>query len=90
MTARMVAILLIIFGVELLIVESFVLNIKASSYVVKELGSSRVSAKGAIQRLVVDVQGQRVSLTPPNWVRWLTLSTGVILLAYGVWGRRWK
>ena len=90
MLARYAGILLLLAGALLQIVESFVLTSEATSFLIDQYGNSPSSAKGSLQRMMVESGSHRFTITPPQWIRWSTLSVGLVLLAYGVWARRWK
>ena len=90
MLARFLGVLLLLAGAQLQIVDSFVLTSEATMFLVDQYGASPSSAKGSIQRMMVESGPPRATVTPPRSVRWSTLSVGLVALAYGIWGRRWK
>ena len=87
---RFVGVVLLLAGALFQVVESFVLNPHATKLLVDQYAASSSTPQSTIQRFIVDSGSRRATVTPPEWVRWSTLSAGAIALAYGVWGSRWK
>ena len=81
---------MLLVGSSLLFVESFVLNESMTRFLVHQFGAPSQTPQGVLQRFIVDTSSRQAFVTPPAWLRWLLLSSGLVLFAYAVMGRRWK
>ncbi len=79
---------LIFWGIEFRMVETFVLNEKATQVVLKHLGSSEQSASAGQVDLPLLSQGTpqtvRYRWTPPEWLGWALLSIGSVLVLHSL------
>ncbi len=82
-------VLLILLGVEFRMVESFVLNEKASQFVLKRFGNKlQQSAAAARQDLPLPILREkrpvRYTWTPPEWLGWSLISIGSVLVLHSL------
>jgi len=89
-TARLLAVVLLVIGIQLQVVDTFVLNDSASILLVNQFGADASTPKGAVQRVMVDSGSRSAEWTPEPWFGRSLISLGVVLLSYGTLGRRWK
>ena len=85
--AVVIGILLLLIGLQLRAVESFVLSPGATNTLAQWFGPSRDTPEGAVQQIVIDTTAPRKVLTPPRWLGWMCLSLGVVAVGYGTLGR---
>ncbi len=81
-------VLLILLGVEFRMVESFVLNEKASKVVIERFGNRLQSAAAARPDLPLPFAQEkrplRYTWTPPEWLGWALLSIGSVLVLHSL------
>ena len=82
-------VVLLLFGLQLRSIESFVCNGWSTGVLADWFGPPTETAQGAFQRMAAEKTGHRHVFTPPTWVGWAVLSTGFVLLAHGTWGK-WR
>ena len=63
---RVIAAVMIFFGLQLQVVETFVFNEAASRVLVDRFGADSRSPKGAVQRAMVESGSRRAELTIPS------------------------
>ena len=81
--------LLILVGMQMRLVESYVLSPAATRVLADWFGAPPTTLTGATYRLTT--QGNaRKTVSPPQWLGWASISLGVMLVAYGVLGKRRK
>jgi hypothetical protein len=84
-----VGVLLLIAGLHLRSVESFVLTTDTTRVLANLTGPSADTAKGAVRQIVIDSAKPQKILTPPRWAGWACLSMGFVLTINGLLGR-WR
>ena len=89
-TARILAIVLFIIGLQLQVVDTFVFNESISMRLVDRYGAEADTPRGAMQRVAVESGSRRIEWTPAPWIGWSLLSAGIVVLTYGVLGNRWR
>ena len=83
-------ILLLLFGAQLRLVDSFVLSSDTTRVLAQWSGPSSSSPDGVLRDIVVQTTSPRKTITPPNWLGWASLSVGIVLVAHGLLNRRRK
>ena len=80
-------IILLLFGLQLRTVETFVCNPQATQLMTDWFGPDKQTAQGAFHRLVVEKTDHRHEFNPPPWLGWAVLSVGFVLFMHGLWGK---
>ena len=88
--AFFVGVLLIFLGIQLRVVDSFVLRPGPTRVLVDWFGAPAGTVQGGVERLVVEATSLCTTITPPVWLGWASITTGVILSAYSVLGKKWR
>ena len=74
-------------GLQLRIVESFVMRLEVSQFLKRWLRTVEGKTPGMLHRLFPDGAPVRQTITPPEFVSWALLATGIVLLAH-IYSRR--
>jgi hypothetical protein len=77
-------ILLILVGVHLRAVDTFVLNADATRVLASWSGPPPETARGTIRQFVINATSPREPISPPAWLGWALLSLGIVLTAQGL------
>lgn len=87
-----IGIVCILMGVQMRMVESFVLTPKASQFVERNIRSSGLRTQGSAYDidpiLLAAGPTPKKTLTPPRWLGWAVMSAGAILTLHGLTLRR--
>jgi hypothetical protein len=81
--------LLVLVGVQLRVVESYVLSAEATAALAGWTGPAANSPGGMFEQIVVETTSPRRVVTPPRWLGWASLSAGVVLAAFALLGK-WR
>lgn len=81
---------LLLAGLQLRAVETYVLSASATKLLSDQFGASVDTPEGALEKLVVNTASPRKAITPPRWLGWAALSASAVLLAYCYFGPRQK
>ena len=84
-----VGIVLLLLGLQLRTIETFVCTPEATQWMADWTGPSEQTAQGVFQRFVVEKTEHRHVIEPPKWLGWAALSLGFVLTAHGAWGK-WR
>ena len=79
--------LLILIGMQMRLVESYVLSPAATRVLADWFGAPPATPTGALQQLATQGNARKI-VSPPRWLGWASMSLGVMLVAYGVLGKR--
>jgi hypothetical protein len=83
----MIGLVLLFIGIELRMVESFVLNEKSSRFVAEKFGPQQENSP--LMSIAGDVTaGQRRVVRPPQWLGWCIISVGSVLILHSLAMRR--
>ena len=85
-----VGLLFLLLGLQMRAVESYTLSPGTTRRLAQWVGPSASTPKGALQRMAVETDLVRKTITPPPWLGWATLSLGVVLTAHGLFLRSRK
>jgi hypothetical protein len=74
-------VVVVLLGVELRMVDSFVLTQKATKFLAEQTGHPVIVASNTLESLAgAEPQLPPKALRPPEWVSWLLLSVGAVLV----------
>lgn len=79
-----VGIVLLLWGLQLRAVESYVCTPDATALLSRWFGPPENSAQGRLQRIVVDTASPQKVFTPAPWFGWAVLSIGGVLTCHGI------
>ncbi|MEQ8784693.1 MAG: hypothetical protein RIC55_00265 [Pirellulaceae bacterium] len=82
-------IVLLLIGVQLRLVDSYVLNPTATGVLARITGPPAESPQGSIRQLVVETTSPKKQLRPWPWLGWACLSLGTVLTSFGVM-HKWR
>lgn len=85
---RVAGLLLLLIGMQLYVVETFIVTPAATQTLAQWFGPSSRSVEGAVQQFVLETASPRKAITPPRWLGLACLATGFVALAYGLLRRR--
>ena len=85
-----IGVALILFGMQLRVVESFVLTPWATQALYEQFRTPSSPSKEAIQRIVVESTSPQKTITPPSWLGWAMITAGITLTSFGSLGNKWK
>ena len=77
-------VLLILVGLHLRAVDTFVLNADVTRVLASWSGPPPDTARGTIRQFVVNATSPRTPITPAPWIGWAVLSTGVVLATHSL------
>ena len=86
--ARVTGLLLLLMGMQLRVVETFIVTPAATQTLAHWFGPSSSSVEGVVQQFVLDTASPRKAITPPRWLGFACLAAGFITLAFGLLRRR--
>ncbi len=69
-------------GLLLFAVDSFVLSSNATSALSSWTGPPSHSPQAMVRQMAVEITSHRHTVTPPDWLRWMVLCTGSVLLTH--------
>lgn len=75
---------LILLGLQMRAVETYELSHNTTRLLNGYVGPPPESPHGLLRSTAIDTLQHRHRVTPPEWLGWTILSTGSVLLAYGV------
>lgn len=75
-------------GAQLRAVETFELSHDATRHLAGLVGPPPQSPHGLLRTTAIDALQHRHRITPPAWLGWTLLSSGGVLVAYGLLQRR--
>jgi hypothetical protein len=87
-TAIIVGIVLLVLGLQMRTVESYVLTPETTRFLARWVGPDPGTASGAVQQVVAANLPVRKTITPARWLGWAFISVGIVLAAYGYFGPR--
>jgi hypothetical protein len=84
-------IVLLLIGVQLRLVESYVLTPEATSVLARITDDSPSSSasQGSLRQMMVDTAASRQLIRPWPWLGWVCLSLGTVLTSFGVM-HKWR
>lgn len=82
-------IVLLLIGVQLRLVDSYVLTSGATNALARITGPPAESPHGAFRQIVVDTAAPKKRIRPWPWLGWACISLGTVLASYGVM-HKWK
>lgn len=82
--------ILILFGLQLRVVDSFVLSPSTTRVLYEWFGTGSSPPREAVERIVVESTSPRKIITPPVWLGWALITLGITMTAYGTLGHRLK
>ena len=74
----------LVVGLELQVVDSFVLSTGATRALATWTGPVAPSASNNFRQMMMDVSAYRSVISPPAWISWALLSAGGVLTAHGL------
>ena len=77
-------VLLLLAGLQLRVVETYVLSPGATRVAAKYFGADPYTARGTVETIALATSNPRKALTPPRWLGWAMLAGGFVAVAYGV------
>lgn len=80
----MMGLVVLMFGLQLRYLSSYVLNEKTTAFLAERIGNSG----GAAKLMPANGPGVKKRITPPEWSGWATLSLGSILVLHSLAMRR--
>ena len=81
----MLGLVLLFLGIQFRAVETFVLNEKASRFLVERFKPTVADASGAVQPFLAAVgPTPRRTVRPPDWLGWSLLSVGSVLILHSL------
>lgn len=83
-------VVLLLVGVQLRMVESYVCTPEATAVLSDWFGPAPNTAQGALQGFVVKTTSPRHVFTPPAWSAWAFISVGAVLVMNGLLRRMRK
>ena len=84
-----IGVILLVFGIQLRAVDTFVLNEKASRFVEKRMRQSAFQQGSSYSpSLLSPSLGTKKQLSHPRWLGWALISTGVVLILHGVTAKK--
>ena len=81
---------LLLIGLQFRIIHSVELTQGATAVLARWTGPDPDSVEGTARQVVVATARPRADIVPPPWLGWSLMSVGVIGIAYGLLGKRWK
>jgi len=80
-----IGIVVLLFGVQLRLVESVVLSEETGQFIAKRLEKQPAGAASPFSNLIaIQTPASRRTFTPPRWIGWLLISTGVVLVLHSM------
>jgi hypothetical protein len=73
-----------VFGLQLVVVDAFVLTPQATQVAARWFGPSPDTPRGWMQQIALSASSHRTAVKPADWVSWAVLSTAFVLLAHGI------
>ena len=84
-----IGIVLLVFGIQMRAVDTFVLNERASHFVEKRMRQSSVQQGSAYSpSLLSPSLTTKKQFSHPRWLGWAMISTGVVLILHGVTAKK--
>lgn len=80
----MIGLVLLFIGIELRVVDSFVLNERSSRFVTEKFGSQTEQAMSPLVSLAGGPAGGRRVVRPPQWLGWCIISVGSVLILHSL------
>jgi hypothetical protein len=84
----MAGLVVLMLGIQLRLVEGFVLNERATSFLHQRVqamrGQPMASASESATLLASPLPGTRHTVYPPNWLGWSFVSVGSVLILYSL------
>lgn len=82
-------VVLILLGIQLRLVESYVLTPAATSFLAQVTGPETESPEGTFRQFMVENTRPKHRVQPWPWLGWACLSTGGVLTAFGAM-HKWR
>lgn len=79
----MIGAVLLFLGIQFRMVETVVLNEEATQFLAQRFGNQAEQSALTIPPIIPGA-GAKKEVTPPNWVGWLMLSAGVVLVLHSM------
>lgn len=81
----MAGLLILLFGFELRMVDSFVLNEKATQFLAQRMRDTQVASANDFPTMFAAAgSGAKKRLQPPRWVGWSMISVGSVLVLHSL------
>ena len=77
-----IGLLLLLFGVQLRLVDSYVLNERATKLLTKE--SAQTDVLSSMFYAASSAAGTRKVVKPPDWIGWCLMSVGAVLILHSL------
>lgn len=81
---------LLLLGLQFRVIHSVELTRDTTAVLARWTEPEPDSAQGAARQVAVAAARPRATVTPPPWLGLSLMSAGVVAIAYGLLGRRWK
>jgi hypothetical protein len=76
---------LLFFGIQLRMVETFVLNEKSSRFLAERLNPALADGSGAVRSFMPSIgPTPRRTIRPPEWLGWALVSIGSVLILHSL------
>lgn len=80
----MIGLVLLFIGIELRMVDSFVLNERSSKFVTEKFGSQSEQTMAPLMAMAGGSAGGRRVIRPPQWLGWCIISVGSVLILHSL------
>ena len=81
----MVGLIVLFLGVQFRVVESFVLNEKVTRFIHERTAAAKGTSGAGLSQLLPSVgPTAHKSITPPNWIGWMLMSVGSVLILHSL------
>lgn len=80
----MIGLVLLFIGIELRMVDSFVLNERSSKFVAEKFGSQSEQTMSPLMAMAGGPAGPRRVIRPPQWLGWCIISVGSVLILHSL------
>ncbi len=84
MVCFLVGCLLVLAGLQLRVVDTYVLSPGATRVAARWFGAEPGTVRGTVEWIALETGNPRKALTPPEWLGWALVSSGLVSLAYAV------
>ena len=80
----MMGLVLLFIGIELRVVDSFILNERSSKFLTEKFGTQTEQTVAPLMMMATGPSGQRRVVRPPQWLGWCIISVGSVLILHSL------
>lgn len=80
----MAGLLILLFGLEMRMVDTFVLNEKTTQFLAQRMRDTQVASANDFSTMFAAAGGAKKRVQPPRWVGWSMISIGSVLVLHSL------